>query len=343
MDHNYFMQQCLNLAALGSGKVAPNPMVGSVVVHNGIIIGEGYHEVYGGPHAEVNAINSVKDKSLLAESTIYVNLEPCAHFGKTPPCSDLIIANKIPNVVIGAVDDHELVAGKGIKKLRESGANVTTNVLQEKCLALNKRFYTFHNKKRPFIFLKWAETKDGFISRLNLNQVSPEDNWISGPESKLFVHQMRAEEQAILIGKTTAITDNPALTTRLTEGKSPLRVIVSNTTEGLNDLQIVTDDHPTLIFNRESTKTENNKEWIQFNGEIKSVLKELKNRNIQSIIIEGGTSILNQFIEQDLWDEAFQITGNKTFNEGIKAPDFANNLRSHQIKLGEDLINHYKK
>lgn len=340
MDHNFFMQRCLQLAALGSGHVAPNPMVGSVIVHNGSIIGEGYHQKYGGPHAEVNAIEAVQNKALLKESTLYVNLEPCAHFGKTPPCSDLIVQHQIPHVVIGAVDDNELVAGKGITKLERAGIKVEINVLKEQCLALNKRFYKAHLEQKPYVLLKWAVTSDGFISKPIVNGQAPENNWITGPESKLFAHQMRAEEQAILIGKNTAVIDNPELTTRLVEGKSPLRVVLCNSVSELEGLKLMTDDYPTLIFNDHKSNIAGNKEWIQYNGDLNKVLTELTTRGIHSLIVEGGTSILSQFIENNLWDEAFEIIGSKTFGEGLKAPSITSS-KKNRIQLGNDTVNHY--
>lgn len=341
MDHNFFMQRCLQLAALGSGNVAPNPMVGSVIVHNGEIIGEGYHQEYGGPHAEVNAIQSVADPSLLKASTLYVNLEPCAHFGKTPPCSDLIIEHKIPHVVIGAVDDNQLVAGKGITKLKNEGIKVEVNVLKEKCLALNKRFYKAHTQQLPYVFLKWARTQDGFISKTLINGKAPENNWITGKESKLFVHQMRSEEQAILIGKNTAVLDNPSLTTRLVEGKSPLRVILCHSTLDLENLKVLTDNQPTLIFNNERSNLSGNKEWIKFNGDLKEVLQELVKRDIHSLIVEGGSTILNQFIDEQLWDEAFELVGPISFGTGKESPSIDSSFKKHQIKLGNDTVNHF--
>lgn len=337
MNHEHYMNKCLELALKGKGNVAPNPMVGCVIVNNNIIIGQGYHEEYGQAHAEVNAINSVRDTSLLSNSIIYVNLEPCAHFGKTPPCSSLIIEKGIPHVIIGAIDDHEKVAGRGIEKLEKAGIKVEVNILKDKCIELNKRFYKFHNKGLPFVILKWAESKDGFISKTKEAVLNGENNWITGKESKLFVHNQRAQEQAILIGKNTAVNDNPSLTTRLAEGKSPIRIIIGN--EPLKDesLTILKDNYPTLIFNLKLDESIKNKEWIRFDGKIQSVLKELAKRDIQSVIIEGGANILNQFIQENLWDEAFKFIGEYQFNDGIKAPKI-NSAPLFSNQIGKDKL-----
>lgn len=339
MNHDFYMKKCLELALKGKGNVAPNPMVGSVIVCNGEIIGEGYHEEFGKSHAEVNAINSVKNQALLQQSTIYVNLEPCAHFGKTPPCSNLIIEKGIPNVVIGAIDDHEKVAGKGIEKLEKAGIKVEVNVLKEQCLELNKRFYKFHNKAIPYVILKWAESKDGFISKSKEAIIKGENNWITGNESKVFVHQQRATEQAILVGKNTVINDNPSLTTRLVEGKNPLRVIIGNIDEN-DDLTVLRDQLPTLIFNLTTNKTNGYKEWIQFDGQIESILKELATREIQSVIIEGGTNTIEQFIQANLWDEAYNFVGDIEFKNGIKSP-IINKQPLFTNQLGKDKLRVY--
>lgn len=341
MDHELYMKRCLYLAKLGLGNVAPNPLVGCVIVFEGEIIGEGFHREFGKHHAEVNAIKSVKDKSLLKKSTLYVNLEPCTHFGKTPPCTDLIITHQIPHVVIGAIDDHDIVSGKGVNRLKEKGVFVEVDILKKECILLNKRFYTAHNKKRPYIFLKWAETKDGFISKINNDDKPIKENWISGESSKVLVHKMRASEQAILIGKNTAIIDNPSLNTRLIDGNSPLRIVMCNKLEGLGQLQLISDNHPTLIFNRKINKLIENKEFIQFDGSINELLRILLERGIQSIIVEGGTNIINQFIETDLWDETFQLIGNKRFNNGLRAPKLEAFENKNSYRSGDDIVNHF--
>jgi len=241
-----FMQRCLDLALLGIGDVAPNPMVGCVIVHEGIVIGEGYHEKYGGPHAEVNAILSVKNPELLAHSTLYVSLEPCAHFGKTPPCSDLIIKNQIPKVVIGTVDPFAEVSGKGIERMRKSGIEVEVGVLEKKCRNLNRRFFTFHEKKRPYIILKWAQTLDGFIDTDRTETQHP--TWITNALSKRLVHKQRSEESAILIGTNTAEYDNPALTVREWTGSQPIRMVIDRLGRLDSSLQIFDGIVPTWVF-----------------------------------------------------------------------------------------------
>lgn len=301
IDEQY-MQRCLNLALLGLGNVAPNPMVGCVIVHNGIIIGEGYHQKYGEAHAEVNAIASVSTKELLRESTLYVNLEPCSHYGKTPPCSDLIVRSQIPRVVIGSNDPNPLVAGKGIAKLRNAGVEVTSGILKQSTDFLNRRFLTFFTKKRPYIILKWAQSADGFIAPTDNRQV-----WLSNELSKKLVHKWRSEEQAIMVGTNTARIDNPELTVRLWKGKNPLRVVIDK------DLSLPTGNHlfnnaaNTLVFNSRENSKENNieKVKIDFSASLpKQVLDGLYQRNIGSVIIEGGATLLNSFIEANLWDEA---------------------------------------
>ena len=338
MNHEYYMNICLELAEKGKGNVAPNPMVGSVIVYNENIIGQGYHEKYGSAHAEVNAINSVKDPSLLKKSRMYVNLEPCSHHGKTPPCSDLIIKKGIPHVIIGSIDNHSKVAGKGIEKLKNSGVKIELGIEQEKCIELNKRFHKFHTEGLPYIILKWAQSKDGFISRTARDIENGKSNWITGEKSIEYVHQQRACEQAILVGANTVKTDNPLLTTRGFDGKSPLRVVVTSQPLENRDLNILKDHLPTLIFNKKLNKKEGNKEWIQFDGALKSVLQNLANRDIQSVIVEGGANILNQFIEQNLWDEAYTFIGDVEFNDGIKAPELVNNPSSTRTIGKDELI-----
>ncbi len=317
------MIRCLELAKLGIRDVAPNPMVGSVIVHDNTIIGEGYHRKYGGPHAEVNAINSVKNKKLLSESTIYVSLEPCSHFGKTPPCSDLIIAEKIPNVVIGTIDPNTLIAGKGIKKLKKAGINVKVGILETECTELNKRFFTYHMYQRPFITLKWAQTQDGFIDIIRNGDNYGEATWISNSISKILVHKTRSEENAILVGKTTALKDNPSLTTREWAGNNPTRLVIDKNLNLPKTLNLFNNQAPTIVFNVQETKEEKNIHYlkIDFSEEIApQILTVLFNLEIQSLIIEGGTKTLQQFIDLKLWDEAHVYTGPIFFNSGIQAP-----------------------
>jgi len=312
-----WMQRCLDLASNGLGNVAPNPLVGCVIIHKNNVIGESYHQTFGLAHAEVNAINAVKNKNLLSESTLYVNLEPCSHQGKTPPCSDLLISYKIKKVVIGALDSNEIVNGAGIKKLKAAGIEVVVNVLKDKCIELNKRFYTFHKKKRPFYILKWAETKDGFIYS------EEKDQAISNKLSNQKVHQIRAQEQAILIGKNTLLTDNPSLNVRLSEGKNPLRIVVmSHVDENIKQQKIFKDGIPTLIFNTDYSNSEEHIEYIKYppGGFISKLNEVLYGRGIASVLVEGGTNTLNSFIKSNTWDKAIKITSNQIFNNGTKSP-----------------------
>ncbi len=337
------MQRALDLAQLGKGKVAPNPKVGAVIVHQDRIIGEGYHQEYGGPHAEVNAIQAVKEKALLKASTIYVSLEPCSHFGKTPPCADLILEHKIPKVVICNLDPFEKVNGGGIKRLQENGVEVVTAVLSEEGESVNQRFFSFHKKQRPYIILKWAQTQDGFISR-NVDDKNFADNWISNAVSKQLVHQWRAEEDAILVGKNTAQLDNPRLNCREVSGKNPIRIVVDAKNELKPDLQVFNEDAKTLILNNSISKKEGNVEWVK--AELGSNLMLEFNRicldeNIQSVIVEGGANLLNQFIVAGNWDEARVFEGTKKFGEGIAAP-IMSIPPSSSTKIEDDLLSVYK-
>lgn len=320
MNHEFYMKKCLELALKGKGNVAPNPMVGCVIVLDEKIIGKGYHEIYGGPHAEVNAINAVTDLESLKRATLYVNLEPCSHFGKTPPCANLILEKGIPHVVIGVIDNHSKVAGKGIERLRNAGVKVEFDIIKDQCLELNKRFHKYHSVGLPYIILKWAESKDGFVSREKSELDKGLSNWITGEESKVFVHQQRATEQAIIVGKSTIINDNPSLTTRLVNGSNPLRVVICNSPIINSDYTILNDEHPTLIFNKEIEEVKENKEWIKFDGTIGSLLRNLASRGIHSVIVEGGSKTLQQFIQENLWDEAYNFIGNVEFGSGLKAP-----------------------
>jgi diaminohydroxyphosphoribosylaminopyrimidine deaminase/5-amino-6-(5-phosphoribosylamino)uracil reductase len=323
--HNTYMQRCIELAELGRGYVAPNPMVGSVIVFDGKIIGEGFHQQYGKAHAEVNAINSVKDESLLAKSTIYVSLEPCAHFGKTPPCSDLIIASKIPKVVIGCVDTFSEVSGKGIEKLKDAGIKVITDILKDECRDLNKRFFTFHEQKRPFIILKWAESLDGYIGKHSITSSKNLSKGIkiSNGLSQALVHKWRSEEQAIMVGTNTALYDNPQLNVRLWEGENPVRIVLDKALRLPNDLVIFDNSTATIIFN--AVKNENilNTHFIKVDFDkslIKQVLQHLYDLEIQSVIVEGGAQLLQSFIDAGLWDEARVFKGKTMLESGTKAP-----------------------
>ena len=338
-NHTKYIHRCLALAKNGLRTTYPNPMVGSVIVCDGKIIGEGWHKKSGEPHAEVNAINSVKDKSLLKRSTIYVSLEPCSHFGKTPPCCDLIIENKIPNVVVGTVDSNVKVAGNGIKKLIDAGAKVTVGVLKTECKELNKRFFTFHEKKRPYVILKWAETQDGFIAPLSkLNQ---KPVWITNEFSRQLVHKWRSEEQAILVGTNTVIDDNPKLDVRNWTGKNPIRIVLDRNNRIPKESHIFNNQVKTIIISdiEKPNKEENTTfETIDFKKNLaEQILNVLYKHQIQSVIIEGGSRTLQTFIDENLWDEARVFIGNHTFKTGIKAPILTlENIEEHAV--GNDIL-----
>ena len=329
------MKRCIELANKAMGSVSPNPMVCSVIVCQDKIIGEGYHEKYGSHHAEVNAINNVKDKSLLSKSTLYVNLEPCAHFGKTPPCSDLIIEHKIPKVVIGCVDSFSEVSGKGIEKMKNAGIEVVVGVLEKESRELNKRFFTFHEKKRPYIILKWAESKDGYIAPKN--QTAP--FWMTSSESKKLVHQWRAEEDAILVGRITAEKDNPSLTVREVQGKNPIRIIIDRDLKLSADLNLFNSETQTLIFNKVKTENIDLNYFIkiEFNTLISSILHKLHEQNIQSVIIEGGSKTLQSFIDKNIWDEARIFTTNKELTDGVKSPNIKGEI-IEETEVGGDSL-----
>lgn len=332
------MKHALELAFKGLGHVAPNPMVGCVIVHNNQIIAEGYHEQYGSAHAEPNAIKQVSDE-LLKESTLYVTLEPCSHYGKTPPCADLIISKGIKKVVVGNLDTNPLVSGKGIQKLKDAGIEVEYGVLDNECRALNKRFFTFHEKKRPYVILKWAQTQDGFISHWPLPQ-DKEDNWITGKESKDLVHQWRSQEQAILIGYNTLMNDNPLLTTRLASGKNPIRLVLSRTIDLPEDLHIFNQDAKTIIFNPVKDDIKNNVEFVKidWNKKAQEVLDYCFKHNISSVIVEGGTNTIYNFMNINAWDEAkVFVNPTKKFEHGISAPEINFNNIS-PIHIGNDLL-----
>lgn len=342
----------MQIAKNGLGSTRPNPMVGAVIVYNNSIIGEGFTSEYGDNHAEVNAINAVKDKTLLAKSTLYVTLEPCSHYGKTPPCSDLIVFHNIPNVVIGCVDDNPEVAGKGIAKLKDSGCKVTVGILEAECRKHHQRFFTFHNEKRPYIILKWAETANGFIAPLKKDEQKPV--WITNPYSRQLVHKWRTEEQAILVGTNTVIEDNPTLTVRDWSGENPIRVVLDNTLKLSKDYKIFNNDAETLVLSAklkaESVMLDNslqvkkglnlNIEFIDFNFKssvAKQICDILYDKNINSIIIEGGAKTLQTFIDENLWDEARVFVGNSEFKEGIKAPNLNGKLISEYRILNDTL------
>jgi len=335
--HEKYMSRCIALAKNGLGTTYPNPMVGSVIVYEGRIIGEGWHTKSGEPHAEVNAVNSVKDKTLLKKATIYVSLEPCSHFGKTPPCCDLIIKNKIPNVVIGTVDPNIKVSGNGIKKLIEAGVHVTIGILEDECNELNKRFFTFHQKKRPYIILKWAESQNGFIAPLEKKEKKP--IWITNEFSRQLVHKWRTEEQAILVGTQTVIDDNPKLNARDWSGNNPIRLILDQNNRIPEDSAVFDNQTKTIVFTKSKNRT--NKENILFeiidfkDNTAEQIVDSLYNHSIQSVIIEGGLHTLQTFIDANMWDEARIFTGKIIFGKGIKAP-LLPKTNSEKHKIEED-------
>lgn len=332
------MQRCLQLAKLGAGHVAPNPMVGAVLVYKGRIIGEGYHRQYGFAHAEVNCVNSVKeeDKPLIPASTIYVSLEPCAHHGKTPPCANLIVAKGIKEVVIGCVDTFSKVSGKGIEILKNAGIQVRTGILERECRELNSRFFTFHEQKRPYIILKWAQSPAGFIAPADGKPVR-----ISNAFSDRLVHRWRSEEMSILVGTTTALTDNPRLNNRLWTGKDPIRLVIDRT------LKIPRNYHlwkgNTLFF---TEVQDEQKETIQVDFQqplLPQIMQHLHERSIQSVLVEGGANTLQQFISAGLWDEARIIAGTTQFPDGLPAPVLQNALLTNETDLEGDRIMYYRK
>jgi diaminohydroxyphosphoribosylaminopyrimidine deaminase / 5-amino-6-(5-phosphoribosylamino)uracil reductase len=322
-DNIKFMRRCLELASKAEGLTYPNPMVGSVVVYDGKILGEGYHIRSGESHAEVNAISAVSDKTKLKLSTLYVNLEPCSHFGKTPPCADLIISSGIRKVVIGTNDTSEKVAGKGIIRLRDAGCDVTTGVLDEDCRRLNRRFFTFHEKKRPYITLKWAQSADGYLDIIRSENHTAEPNWITGKSERVLVHKWRASEQAILVGADTVRADNPRLNVREWKGNNPKRLVLSSSGSFKKGSLLYNTDNKTVVFTH---KTD-----TDIPGALKVVLREdvpasvqiceyLYSSDIQSLFIEGGAKVLNHFISTGLWDEARIFTGKAFFIAGVRSP-----------------------
>ena len=317
-----YMERALDLAALARGNTSPNPLVGALIVHGDKIIGEGFHTEAGKPHAEPAAIDSVRDKKLLKEACMYVTLEPCSHHGRTPPCVERIIREKIPRVVIGTVDTSSKVNGRGIKILREAGVSVTTGVLEKESRELNKRFFTYHEQGRPYIILKWARTADGFIDRIRLdNKTGP--NWITGVEERMLVHKWRSEEDAILIGDTTACNDDPALDVRLWAGKNPRRFLLSECAGLPAGLKIFKGEPPAVIFTANKKLGGRKAVYVSIRDRVKvldEVMEYMHAEEIQSLIIEGGNIVLSQFIEAGLWDEARIFTGNILFEKGLESP-----------------------
>lgn len=345
VDEKY-MSRCLLLAANGRGSVSPNPMVGAVVVHNGKIIGEGYHREYGKAHAEVNAINSVKDKSLLSKSTIYVSLEPCSHYGKTPPCSQLIIDSKIPKVVIATLDPYFKVSGRGVNMLKEAGVEVKIGVLEAEARELNKAFFTAQTESRPYIFLKWAQTKDGYIDKLRTEGAETIPTPISNTQTKILVHKIRSEVSSIMVATNTVVNDNPSLTTRYWSGKNPVRIILDRTGRIPSEFQVLNDVVETLVFteNLLNKEDQNKTNYIKIPFDeqlIPCLLEELSNRKINSVLVEGGAFLLQSFIDAKAWDEAFVEFADKCFGGGVKAPKIDGTILE-DLQIGTSRALHLK-
>ena len=324
-DENKFMRRCLELASKAEGLTYPNPMVGSVVVYKGRIIGEGYHLKAGESHAEVNAINSVTDKSKLISSTLYVNLEPCSHYGKTPPCADFIISNKIPRVIIGTTDTSDKVSGQGIQKLRDTGCEVKTGVIEDECRNLNKRFFTFHEKKRPYIILKWAESADGFLDSERSENQKAEPNWITGKPERILVHKWRASEQTILVGAETMRKDSPKLNVREWKGPDPLKLVLSSSGDVDTTSFVNKTIDTAIVFTHNSGSYIPDAKKIVLKEDVSSAVQisdYLYNAGFQSLFVEGGGKVLSHFISEGLWDEARIFKGPEYFTKGVKAPQF---------------------
>lgn len=339
-DHHtdeQFMRRAMELARIGQGSVSPNPLVGSVIVHEGKIIGEGWHKKHGAPHAEVNAVNSVENKNLLSESALYVNLEPCSHHGKTPPCADMLIRHQIKKVVVGNLDSNPLVAGNGIRKLRDAGVEVTTGILEKEGRELNKRFFTWIEEKRPYIVLKWAQTTDGFIARENYDS-----KWISNDYSRQLVHKWRTEEDGILVGSGTVRYDNPQLNVRDWSGRNPVRIVIDRFLKLDHRLQVFDGSQKTIFYNLLQHQDEPGFQMIRIDEEnfFINLLDDLYKQKIQSVMIEGGYQILNAFIQANLWDEARLFISTKTFGKGIAAPTIGGSLAEQETVMG-DLLQIY--
>lgn len=337
--HQIYIKRCIQLALNGLGSTSPNPLVGSVIVFNGSIIGEGWHYKSGLPHAEVNAINSVQNHDLLQESTLYVNLEPCAHFGKTPPCASLIVEKKIPRVVIGSLDPNPQVAGKGIKILKDAGIEVVHGICSEECNHLNRVFFHYHKNNLPYIVLKWAQTSDGFMDILRHNQEKGSIA-ISSAESRTFAHQLRSQCDAILIGSGTALTDEPELTTRLVAGKNPQKIIVDRS--GRIPLNHKSANNSWIFSTKGKSEAYQNTNRIIIAEEnfIHEMLKYLSQLGIQSVLVEGGRTVLQHFIDENIWQEIYQIIAPIQWSEGLKAPLFTS-TPNEEFNIQNDFVKHF--
>jgi diaminohydroxyphosphoribosylaminopyrimidine deaminase/5-amino-6-(5-phosphoribosylamino)uracil reductase len=348
--HEFYIKRCLKIAKIGLGTTRPNPSVGAVIVHENKIIGESFTSPFGGSHAEVNAIHAVKNKRLLKEATMYVTLEPCSHFGKTPPCADFIVKHQLKKVVIGCLDTNSLVAGKGVKRLKNANIEVIVGVLGEACRRHHKRFFTVQEKKRPYIILKWAETIDGFVAPISKNENKP--IFISNVYSQQLVHKLRSEEHAILVGTNTALADNPKLNVRSWCGENPIRIVLDRTLRIPENSHILDRSVQTIVLTEKSdpekeTRKEKGNfkenlifEQIDFSKNLaKQICSVLYKHNIQSLIVEGGTQTLQIFIAENLWDEALVFVGDKSFKEGVKSPKIKRKYTQEHIK--NDVLKRY--
>ena len=338
MNHKYYIKRCLEISKQGIGTTRPNPSVGAVLVVDNKIIGEGFTSPYGGSHAEVNAISSVKNDEDLKKATMYVTLEPCSHYGKTPPCADLIVKSGIKKVVIGCVDVNDVVAGRGVERLKNAGCEVVVGVLENECKAHHKRFFTFHSKKRPYIILKWAQTQDGYIAPKNRVKQAPV--WITQKVSRQLVHKWRSEEHSILVGTTTVLDDNPSLDVRSWSGENPLRIVIDKDLKLPKDLKVYDGSVKTIFINQKVTTSNENLffEKINFSKPIAlEICKVLFKHKVQSLIVEGGRKTIQTFIDENLWDEARVFSGLVNFNEGTKAPKLNVPFLNEENLMGDSL------
>ena len=342
MNHEAYMLRCLELAKLGTGNVAPNPLVGCVIVHDERIIGEGYHQKCGEAHAEVNAINSVKDKNLLKEATVFVSLEPCAHQGKTPPCANLLVKCGVQKVVVATLDPHEKVAGKGVKILEHAGIEVEVGCMEAEAKFVARRFFTYHQKNRPHVVLKWAETADGFLDKERLTQGQPPLK-ISSENSDVYSHHLRAAEHAIMVGTETALLDNPSLTIRNAVGSNPLRVVLDRNLRLPDHLNLFIDGNRTILFNQKKSALNGATEFAQIaDWNLKTILNQLHAMNVQSVMVEGGAALLSSFVQDGLWDEAHRIKSANVFAyNGPKAP-LIRGVQTDEFRTGSDMISVYQ-
>ena len=341
MNHEYYIKRCLEISKQGIGTTRPNPSVGAVLVVDDKIVGEGFTSPYGGNHAEVNAISSLKNPEDLKKATMYVTLEPCSHYGKTPPCADLIIKSEIKKVVIGCLDVNEIVAGRGIERLQNEGCEVVVGVLEKECKAHHKRFFTFHSKKRPYIILKWAQTLDGFIAPKKRTTQAPV--WITKEASRQLVHKWRSEEQAILVGTTTVLDDNPGLGVRSWKGEDPVRVVLDKKLKISANLKVYDGSVKTIFINEIKTSENGNLffEKINFLTPLAiQICEVLYKYNIQSLIVEGGAKTLQTFIDENLWDEARVFSGEIKFDKGVNAPKF-DKIHTNEEDIKGDVLKTY--